>query len=595
MSKYVNIKNLSISFKIGLSLFLLGIILLTTLFILITPKIDEEQFKNESKQLEKMINLTNQQIKLVVNYFRDYSNFERLKAKTEIENIIDKVKLKKEISKDYSIEKIYTDLQEIEKKYNCQVKIENNTYMNSLSQNNWLNEDTEKNICPHKTYYKFNTLINPSYNLNIKCESEFYKESKNIELDVKKIVQEGFSLTKNLHKGKIYLIWIDNKIEKADFSKRINELSNKKNEFYCVSKISNFRTPKSGNLTVGDFLEVSNTKLINHKLDNKDTMTWISRIYEDKKENFYLVLSVYDEDFKNNIQNPILNLLPISIFALIISSILGMFIFRNWLRKINKLSLIAKKINRGNLNVRSNIKGNDDLGVLGSTFDSMLDSLEDNIQNLDLKVKERTVELEKLLDSKELLLKELNHRVKNNLFLIINFIKLQKNKTTDKQIKVALEKIENRIHSISLVHSKLFQENSIELINSKEYFLQLIKDLKNSFEENKDFSINCSIQNLNLSVENSMYCGIILNELITNSVKYSNTNKHTIIDIEIYTSNKIDYIILKDNGIGLKKDFITNTYETLGLKLVDTIVKNQLKGDLNIQNYPLEIIIKFPI
>ncbi|WP_368028666.1 histidine kinase dimerization/phosphoacceptor domain -containing protein [Arcobacter sp. s6] len=605
-----NIKNIPISFKIGFSFLLISLFLLTILFILLIPKIEKEQYNNALLQTEKIVLLTKYQIDLVVDYFKYYNIFEKNESKIKISNQIEQIKLKSEFDTKYIEKNLIEDLRNINTNYNCQITLSKNSE-NILNLKNdkvkksfdfkntkydeWENISLKNNLCPAPSYYLFKTIINNN-ELKLTCSSYFENSYTNIENDVKEIVQNGFSLSENIHKGKIYLMWINKEIDKNNLDKSLDTINNDNNQNYCVSKISNYRVPKSGELTINDILEVKNTKNIKHKIDNKDTLTWISKIYENENEKFVFVLSAFEDDFINDINSPIVKILPISILALILSILFGYFLFKKWIKDIEKLSTTAKQVCLGKLNFRSNIKGNDDIGILGIAFDSMLDKIEDNIKTLDYKVEERTTELTNSLQSKELLLKEIHHRVKNNLALTINFIKLQKFKINDKNIVNALTSIENRVYTMALLHTKLYESTNLDSINFNIYINQLIKDIKTTFEENLDVSIIIDVEDIFLDIDQAMPCGLIINECVVNALKYAFIDNNGILEIRFKKSNSEYILEIKDNGIGLKKDFKIEELTSLGLSLVNSIANTQLYGNLEIKKeIGTHLIIKFPL
>jgi two-component system, sensor histidine kinase PdtaS len=605
-----NIKNIPISFKIGFSFLLFSLFLLTLLFTLLIPKIEKEQYNNALLQTEKIVSLTKYQIYLIVDYFRNYNISEKNQSKVKIINQIDQIKLKSQFNKKYIEKDLIDDLKKINKNYNCQINLVKNNQnilnlknkevkktfdFKNIKYDNWENISTKDSLCPAPTYYLFKTLINENQ-MELTCSSNFENSYKNIELGVKKIVQEGFSLSENIHKGKVYLMWINKKIDKNDLNKSLDTINNDNNQNYCVSKISNYRLPKSGELTIKDILDVENTKNIKHKIDNKDTLTWISKIYENEDEEFVFVLSAFEEDFKNDINSPIIKVLPISILALILSILFGYFILKKWIKNIEKLSITARQVCLGKLNFRSNIKGNDDIGILGVAFDSMLDKIENNIKTLDSKVEERTIELTNSLQSKELLLKEIHHRVKNNLALTINFIKLQKFKIKDKNIIEALSNIENRVYTMALLHTKLYESENLDSINLKIYISQLVEDIKSTFEEASNITTIISIDEIYLDIDQAMPCGLIVNEAVVNALKYAFIENKGKVEI-IFRKTNIEYILeIKDNGKGLKKNFQFEQLNSLGLNLVKSIANIQLNGNLEIkQNVGTHLIIRFPL
>ena len=605
-----NSKNIPISFKIGFSFLLISLFLLTILFILLIPKIEKEQYNNALLQTEKMVLLTKSQIKLLVDYFKEYSILEKNQSKNEIITQIDKIKTSILLNQKYRKEDLENDLKKMNKKFNCEInllennksilKLQNNKVnktfdFEKISKNNWHNIDDSITQCPHPTYHLYKTKIK-NQELQLSCSSYFNNGYKNIEENVKKIIQEGFSLSENIHKGKIYLMWINNKIDENNLNKSLDTIENVNNENFCVSKISNYRLPKSGELTVGDILEVNDTKNIKHKIDGKNTLTWISKIEEKENSNFVFVLSALENDFKNDINSPIIKVLPISILALVLSILFGYFIFKKWIKDIEKLSNTAKQVCLGKLNFRSNIKGNDDIGILGIAFDSMLDKIEDNIKTLDTRVEDRTIELTNSLKTKELLLKEIHHRVKNNLALTINFIKLQKFKIKDKNIIDALSNIENRVYTMALLHTKLYESKNLDSIDFNTYINQLIKDIKSTFEENLEVVILLDIDEIFLDVDQAMYCGLIINECVVNALKYAFIKNKGRVEI-IFKKTNIEYILeIKDNGKGLKKNFKFEQLNSLGLNLVKSIANIQLNGNLEIkQNLGTHLIIRFPL
>ncbi|RXJ84851.1 sensor histidine kinase [Arcobacter sp. CECT 8985] len=598
-------KKLPLSLKIVISFFILGVILLTFLFILIIPNIKKKDYESAIYQTEKIVLLTRQEIKLVVEYFRRYGKSETNIHKMDISNKLEKIKLEKKYNKKYN--NFYADLKNISDNYICNIRLNNNlifknsnvtkSYSTDIFQKNkWIIKSAVnyETICPHRKYYLYKTKIENN-NVYLTCDSNFKLNSFNIEADVKKTVQKGFELTQNIHDGKIYLIWIKKGINNMDIS--FDNLENKNNKNFCVSNISSIKIPKTGELKVKDVFDVDNIKTFEHKLKKQDALTWVSRIYEDENEKFFLILTSFKKDFENSLNNSFFNILPISIIALIISICLGFLLFRRWIKSIEKLSLTARNICNGNLSLRSNIKGDDDIGVLGVAFDTMLNTLEDNIKQLDLKVENRTKELTQSLNEKETLLKEIHHRVKNNLAMTINFIKFQKYKVDENSTKQMLTQIENRVYTMELLHRKLYESKDLNFINIQKYISELVSDITKSFDD-KNIDISLDIDMFSMNIEYAMPCGLIINEALTNSYKYAFENK---IEKQIKISFKVENsknctLIIWDNGKGLPKDFDFNSAKTLGLRLIYSISKNQLLADFNYEyNKGAQYIIKFKI
>ena len=168
----------------------------------------------------------------------------------------------------------------------------------------------------------------------------------------------------------------------------------------------------------------------------------------------------------------------------------------------------------------------------------------------------------------DFLLKELHHRVKNNLQLIYSLLNLQKRRLNDNETKVNLTAVQNRIHTMSLVHEFLYNSDNYEYINVAEYINTLSTHLKTIYKKEDNVEIKYEIeQEIELETERMIFLGLIINEIISNTFKFEigNGNK-IIIDINIQSINGIIEIRIKDNGPGFDKNLVRE--ESLGLKLI---------------------------
>ena len=156
------------------------------------------------------------------------------------------------------------------------------------------------------------------------------------------------------------------------------------------------------------------------------------------------------------------------------------------------------------------------LAILTNNFNKMSNALFDSYK----KIEEQGEVLKKSLKEKDILLKELHHRVKNNLNLILSLIELQHQNITNDVIKDIFVKIQNRIYSIALIHKLLYKSHDISRIKFDKYIRDLVHNLKESFSVKKiHFKVRCEKQDLDIDKVKTL--GIILNELITNSIKYA--------------------------------------------------------------------------
>jgi two-component sensor histidine kinase len=190
------------------------------------------------------------------------------------------------------------------------------------------------------------------------------------------------------------------------------------------------------------------------------------------------------------------------------------------------------------------------------------------------------IEVEKKTFELQILLKELNHRVKNNMQTIVSLIRLQSRSIKEQKYKDILIVIQNRINTMSHLHELLYTQDDTLHVNTQEYFNILINEINHSYKYDIKINIVVTIQ---LKMEYAIYCGLILNELISNSYKYAfNDKKEGIINI-IFSQNidGIYTLIVKDNGVGYDQNKKTNTMGTI---LIKNLVNYQLCGHINIKS-----------
>lgn len=196
---------------------------------------------------------------------------------------------------------------------------------------------------------------------------------------------------------------------------------------------------------------------------------------------------------------------------------------------------------------------------------------------------------EQLARDNELLLREVHHRVKNNFQVIISLIELLvKQYPENESIFVDLS---NRIKSMSLTYENLLIERNMGYIDFYEYIKALIKNIKSTCRENISFQIDLDLDGqLVLNLEQATPLGISLNELITNACKHAfkdkrfkNVDKRVEVIVRIDEETDTVEIHVNDNGKGIDKKFIEENQNTLGLNLVNMLIKDQLEGHIYIK------------
>jgi len=186
---------------------------------------------------------------------------------------------------------------------------------------------------------------------------------------------------------------------------------------------------------------------------------------------------------------------------------------------------------------------------------------------------------------KEILLKEIHHRVKNNLQIISSMLSLQGNYLSDQKIKDAVNESQGRVKSMALIHQMLYQHDKFSSLDIKEYIGQLVDSISASFDPGKKkISTILKIEQIFIDIDTAIPLGLIVNELLTNAYKYAfpDERKGTVaISLRKENDEKFN-LVIKDNGIGLpEKNQIAKQSKSLGLNMVN-ILTRQIKGDLHI-------------
>ncbi|OQX96473.1 hypothetical protein B6I21_00875 [candidate division KSB1 bacterium 4572_119] len=203
---------------------------------------------------------------------------------------------------------------------------------------------------------------------------------------------------------------------------------------------------------------------------------------------------------------------------------------------------------------------------------------------LSIERKQAESKIKSSLDEKIVLLKEIHHRVKNNLQVISSLLYLQSKYLKDKTALTVFQESQNRVRSMSLVHEKLYQSENFAKINLKQYIEDLAKYLFRSYNiDSNKIRLDTKIDKVVLDIERAIPCGLIINELVTNSLKYAFPNHDSgkvTIRLKACANDKLS-LTVKDDGIGLQKYMVEPDKKSLGLQLVDTLI-DQLQGTLKI-------------
>lgn len=188
------------------------------------------------------------------------------------------------------------------------------------------------------------------------------------------------------------------------------------------------------------------------------------------------------------------------------------------------------------------------------------------------------------LKEKEILLKEVHHRVKNNMQVISSILNLQSSYVTDNYALNLLKESQNRIKTMAYIHESLYQNKTFSSINFSDYVTTLTNNILHSYTASiQKVRLVMDLQKVILNLDTSIPAGLIINELVTNSIKHAfNDEKEGIIFINLYTKDNILFLEVSDNGKGFPKEVDFKNTNSLGLQLVNTLVE-QLNGNIELR------------
>ncbi|MFT6716236.1 MAG: PAS domain S-box-containing protein [Saprospiraceae bacterium] len=200
-------------------------------------------------------------------------------------------------------------------------------------------------------------------------------------------------------------------------------------------------------------------------------------------------------------------------------------------------------------------------------------------------LKKSEFKLRESVQQKEVLLREVHHRVKNNLQVINSILKLQSFHIDDKKALLAISDCQSRIKSMAFIHESLYQSNDLAQVNFAEYLQTLCNHLLFSYQaESQKITLDLQVSKVSLSLDSGISCGLIVNELISNAFKHAFSDKSTgKITVNLTSSGKGHCLIVQDNGSGFPADVNYKKTNSLGLQLVMGLV-DQIDGKIQCKN-----------
>lgn len=192
--------------------------------------------------------------------------------------------------------------------------------------------------------------------------------------------------------------------------------------------------------------------------------------------------------------------------------------------------------------------------------------------------------LRRSLKEKEVLIRELHHRVKNNMQVMLSLLRLQTRKIEDKKMTEIMKTWQNRLRSIALVHEKLYESESLERIDFGSYIQKLITSLFHIFEvKESSIQLDMNVGSISLDINNAIPLGLVINELISNALKHAfPEDRKGKIRLDFHKNDKNSYsLIIKDDGVGLPKNIKFQNPQTLGIQLVNDLI-DQIEGSIKV-------------
>jgi two-component sensor histidine kinase len=207
-----------------------------------------------------------------------------------------------------------------------------------------------------------------------------------------------------------------------------------------------------------------------------------------------------------------------------------------------------------------------------------------NKQKANKEINEKNRALEQLVKDKEWLVKEIHHRVKNNFHIVASLLEIQSSYLKNKEALSAIKESQHRIHSMSIIHQKLYQSDTLSTIHMPEYIYELVEYLRESYAIRENIGFSLQIENIELNHASAITLGLILNEAITNAIKYAFARtKNGKISISLsHISDSQILLSIADNGRGLPIDFDSKLGASMGMELLRGLT-DDLGGSFSIE------------
>ncbi len=262
----------------------------------------------------------------------------------------------------------------------------------------------------------------------------------------------------------------------------------------------------------------------------------------------------------------------------LVGTLLSWLFTRRFTKPIQALQKHAHRIAGGGEAAHAKIHTNDEIEDLAESINAMVDALEQSKQTIRDSLKQQAS-----LREKDVLLREIHHRVKNNMQILSSMIRLQTRRAESKELCEVLAESEARIRSMGLLHEKLYQSDSVSTIDVEGYLRSLTNELmRMNTRKSAQVELKLVVHGIQMGLDTALPCGLIVTELVSNSMKYAFPGGPGAILVSVSKTNDGEYsLIVWDNGVGVPENFDISKAKSLGLRLV-TMLCAQLNGELHV-------------
>ncbi len=277
-------------------------------------------------------------------------------------------------------------------------------------------------------------------------------------------------------------------------------------------------------------------------------------------------------------QHSFLRQISMMIVTLLFSSLVVRFASNKLiLNKIKVLSQQASQLAAGDMKARSpNATGHDELAELARAFNTMAAQFE-----------RREIALHDTIKDKELLLKEIHHRVKNNLQVVSGLIRLRQNQLNDKETQSFFFDLGQRVESMAAVHESMYKSGEFGVIRFDDYVCELANNLKTAFyRPTGNVAVTVEAEPIRFGLDQAIPCALFISELVSNALQHAFVDgRDGNISIELsHSGTDMFRISVSDNGIGLPDPLHWRSGQSLGLRLAAMLVEHQLRGSLSLKD-----------